>query len=87
MIARQVASQREQPDLFDDCIEQGVSANLCMALGDLGGFSRDRPFEIGFTWARGLPGQESGVPIACTGRMSGILARAGDELERLANRV
>jgi hypothetical protein len=78
------ASKSERLDLFDDHVEQGVSANLCRALGDLGGFTRNRPFEVGFTWARGLPHRDSGEPIAFTGRMASILARAGDELERLA---
>jgi hypothetical protein len=84
VVDSRIVSEREQLDLFDDCVEQGVSANLCKALADLGGFSRDRPFEIGFTWARGLPDRQSGGPIAFTGPMAGILARAGDELERLA---
>jgi hypothetical protein len=74
----------ERLDAFDDCVGQGVSANLCKALADLGGYDRDRPFEIGFRWARGLPGAEPRQPSVFTGRMTGILFRAGEELERLA---
>jgi hypothetical protein len=69
---------------FDDQAEQGVSANLCRALGDLGGYSRDRPVEIGFTWARGLPSQVPTDPVAFTGSMVAVLSRAADELEQLA---
>src|SRR6202035_4026041 len=74
----------ERLDVFDDSVDEGVSANLCKGLGDLGGYSRDRPFDIGSAWARGLPRQATGEPIAFTGPMAGILSRAGDELERLA---
>lgn len=84
VIDRQGTDGRERLDVFDDSVEQGVSANLCKALADLGGFSKDLPFEIGFAWARGLPRQESGDPIAFTGPIASILSRAGDELERLA---
>ena len=84
VIDRRATERQERLDVFDDSVEQGVSANLCRALGDLGGSSKDRPFEIGFAWARGLPAQEPGEPIAFTGPMAAILSRAGDELERLA---
>jgi hypothetical protein len=87
--ARQVVDQRaavdrRRLDVFDDSVEQGVSANLCKALADLGGHSRDKPFEIGFSWARGLPSADSEEPIAFTGIMAGVLSQAGDELEQLA---
>lgn len=84
VIDRRVTNGQERLDVFDDSVDQGVSANLCKALGDLGGYSKDRPFEIGFSWARGLPGQEPSEPIAFTRPMAGILSRAADELERLA---
>ena len=84
VIERLATNRQERLDIFDDFVDQGVSANLCKALGDLGGYSKDRPFEIGFAWARGLPSQEPGEPVAFTGLMAGLLSRAGDELERLA---
>jgi hypothetical protein len=84
VIGQRVAAGRERLDIFDDSVEQGVSANLCRALADLGGHFRDKPFEIGFSWARGLPSRESEDPIAFTGVMAGVLSRAADELERLA---
>jgi len=75
---------RERLDSFDEQVDQGISANLCRALGDLGGYARDQPFEIGFSWARGLPSQEPTEPVAFSGPMSAILSRAADDLERLA---
>jgi hypothetical protein len=84
VLDRQAADGQERLDVFDDSVEQGLSANLCKALGDLGGYSKDRPFEIGFTWARGLPSRQSREPIAFTGSMASVLSRAGDELERIA---
>jgi hypothetical protein len=84
VIERRAAEGQERLDVFDDSVEQGVSANLCRALGDLGGSARDRPFEIGFAWARGLPAQEPNEPVAFSGPMASVLSRAADELERLA---
>ena len=84
VLERRPGGGPERLDAFDNYVGQGVSANLCKALADLGGHDRDRPFEIGFRWARGLPGAEPRQPSAFTGRMAGILFRAGDELEQLA---
>jgi len=63
---------------------EGVSANLCRGLGELGGQAKDRPVEIGFTWARGLPGPEAARPVFFTGAMLSVIAQAGTELEALA---
>jgi hypothetical protein len=82
--AESFASGRGRIDAFDDRLAEGISANLCQALADLGGHAKNRPFEIGFTWARGLPGHEPTQPVSFTGPMARALARAGDELERLA---
>jgi hypothetical protein len=76
---------RDRHDVFYDHVEQGVSANLCTALGDLGGPSRDQAFEIGFSWAAlGIGGRLPARPVAFTGEMSGVLGRAGEELQVLA---
>jgi hypothetical protein len=85
VIDQRVTRGQERLDVFDESVEEGVSGNLCKALADLGGHSRDKPFEIGFSWARGLPSREPEGPVAFTGAMAGVLARAGDELERLAD--
>jgi hypothetical protein len=68
---------------FSDLINQGVTANLCQALGDLGGESRDRPFDIGFTWARSEPEDISPEPLRFTAEMPRLLWRAGEALEKL----
>ena len=79
-----VTSGKARLDVFDDYMLRGVSANLCKALGELGGYGKDRPVEIGFAWARGLPGPEAAQPISFSGSMVSVLARAGSELEHLA---
>jgi hypothetical protein len=82
--AARVAGGNDRLDVFDEGVERGISANLCRALADLGGHAKDRPFEIGFSWARGLPGQEPSEPIAFTGSMASVLSRAAEDLERMA---
>jgi hypothetical protein len=71
-------------DAFYSASERGVSANLCQALSDLGGENRDQPFEIGFSWARGKPGQPPAPEVKFTSGMPGILAKASKELTSLA---
>ncbi len=75
---------RDELHTFYSAAEHGVTPNLCRALGDLGGEQRDLPFEVGFSWARGMPGPEPVPEIEFTKAMPSILVRAGDELEALA---
>jgi hypothetical protein len=82
--AEQTLSGRGALDPFYDAVESGVSGNLCKALSDLGGEGRDQPFEIGFSWARAVPGQETAPEISFTSDMPRVLARAADELTALA---
>ncbi len=84
VIGSRMAAGQDRLDVFDDSVEQGVCANVCKALGDLGGLDRDRPFEIGFAWGRGLPAEEPADPVAFTGAMAVILRQAGQDLEKLA---
>jgi hypothetical protein len=72
-------------DAFYASVQSGVSPNMCKALGELGGEKRNLPFEIGFTWARGVPGQVPANELEFTSAMPAILARAGDELAALAS--
>ena len=81
--ATQVTNARARLDVFDEHITDGVSANLCRALSELGGHAR-APMEIGFTWARGLPGPESSKPFSFTSSMVAVLGEAATELEHLA---
>ncbi len=86
--AAQTAAQRvlqdpNEMDAFYSATESGVSANLCKALSDLGGENRDKPFEMGFSWARGKPGQQP-TEVKFTSAMSSVLFRASNELTSLA---
>jgi hypothetical protein len=82
--AEQVLGEHGDLAAVYDHVESGVSANLCWALCELGGEGRNLPFEIGFSWARGVPGQGSAQEVRFTSAMPGILARAGNELAMLA---
>lgn len=87
--ARSMLRTGEQFGAFYDGVENGVSANLCRALADLGSFGRRRassyrPFEVGFGWARARPAGEPSKPIAFSENMVGVLAAAADELANLA---
>jgi hypothetical protein len=77
-------SDRGELDSFYESVESGVSANLCEALSDLGGEQRDWPFEIGFSWARDLPGPVPAQEIRFGSGMARVLAKAGYELTILA---
>lgn len=69
--------------VFSDRMEAGVSANLCRALGDLGGTHRDRPFDVGFAWARAEPERADQEPVRFTGEMAAVLWSTGKLLEEL----
>jgi len=81
--AQQVLENPNEMDAFYWATESGVSANLCKALSDLGGEYRNKPFEIGFSWARGKPGQQP-AEVKFTSAMSSVLFRASNELISLA---
>jgi hypothetical protein len=79
------AARENRADAFDEHVDKGVSANLCEALGNLGGASRDRPFDVEFSWALGLPTDVAPRTIAFTGVMARVLHQAGRQLTDLAN--
>lgn len=70
--------------VFDEYVEQGVSANLCTALGNLGGMDKSDAFDITFSWARARPIDPPG-PLRFSGPMARALARAGGELQKFAS--
>lgn len=82
--AERMIRDRGELDTFYSAAENGVSANLCRALADLGGEQRNRPFEVGFSWARGAPSREPSPEVEFTAAMPTILVKAADELEALA---
>lgn len=84
--AQLVLRDHNEMQAFYSAAESGVSANLCKALSDLGGENRDQPFEIGFSWARGAPGQQPTPEVKFTSAMPSVLFRASNELASLARR-
>ncbi|WP_326561216.1 hypothetical protein [Micromonospora sp. NBC_01796] len=70
--------------VFDDAIDEGVSANLCRGLSDLAGLRRRQPFEVGFRWARGLPSYLGSASIAFPEGAGITIFEAAKQLERLA---
>lgn len=81
------SSQQRSLQAFYGAVNSGVSANLCRALADLGGDDKNRPFEIGFGWARDLPADASELAelrFAFTAAMPAIFEQAGEELAALA---
>ncbi|GAB4587630.1 hypothetical protein [Nocardia sp. IFM 10818] len=69
---------------FDDAVEEGVSANLCAALGNLGGAEKNRPFEIGIAWARSETAELPSRTLSFSHHMVRALVSASSELEKLA---
>jgi hypothetical protein len=84
--AQRVIDGQHSIETFYESVSSGVSANLCRALGNLGGEGRNQQFEIGFSWARGMRAEEVARPaeVAFTARMPQVLAAAGDELMAMA---
>jgi len=87
--SNRVLRAQDQFSAFYDGVEQGLSANLCKALSDLGSFGRRqsggyRAFEVGFGWARDMPTDEPSEPISFSENMVGVLVRASEELTKVA---
>jgi hypothetical protein len=74
------AGRRES---FVEAVQQGVSANLCEALSALGGVHADRPFEVGFSWARGLPSDRPAARLRFSETLTRIVAQGGKDLREL----
>lgn len=85
--AVQVIEEQSRFDAFYAAVEHGVSANLCRALSEFGGDGKRQPFEIGFSWARGVRRQPPGGPaeVPFTSAMPRVLAKAADELTAMAH--
>ncbi|NRQ31645.1 hypothetical protein HII36_07290 [Nonomuraea sp. NN258] len=84
--AERVLAHRDRLGVFDDYVEQGVSANLCAALADVGGGLRlHRPFEVSFHWADSAPAGPPDETVAFTSPVVRVIARAGRELQALAH--
>jgi hypothetical protein len=68
---------------FDRTVTEGVSANLCEALSDLGGPARERPFAVTFRWARGLPAELPATTVRFEAGMGVVIRDAAQHLRRL----
>ncbi|MFE9579950.1 hypothetical protein ACFYO1_26435 [Nocardia sp. NPDC006044] len=82
--AANVAGDQAGFGLLDDGTEQGVSANLCSALGNLGGVDKNRPFDVGITWARAEVPELPSTTLSFSPGMVRTLVAASSELEKLA---
>ncbi|MCO8277070.1 hypothetical protein M1L60_41485 [Actinoplanes sp. TRM 88003] len=82
--AAQSAVMTGTPAAFDDAVTEGVSANLCQALGDLCGTERRDAFEITFRWARAMPLDGASSHVLPFPAGSGpLLQAAGSRLRKL----
>lgn len=61
-----------------------MPANLCAALGNLGGADKNRPFEIGFAWARAETTELPSRTLEFSQPMVRALVAASSELKKLA---
>jgi len=74
------------PRPFERQIDQGVSANLCSALADIGG-GRRSPFEFRFAWARTVPVDEPTPDLRFAREHIDALRDAQTHLKNLADTV
>jgi len=72
-----------EPAAFDETVTAGVSADLCKALSDLSGSSRNEPFEIAFRWARSQPFDAPSHVVAFPEASGELLQAAAGRLRRL----
>jgi hypothetical protein len=70
-------------EAFDGTVTEGVSADLCEALSDLGGPAREQPFAVTFRWARGLPAELPATTVRFEAGMGGVIHDAAQRLSRL----
>lgn len=82
-VAVEQAAHAADVAAFDDTVADGVSAEFCAALGDLAGPEHERPFELAFRWAVGLPAQAADRVIAFPPRIGTLLTAASKRLTAL----
>lgn len=83
-----VMVERVEPDIaFGGIVGDGVSSHLLDALSDLTGMDRGRPFDIGFAWARGVPGEGGAENVAFPPASGKLLSKMADNFRRLAEGV
>lgn len=67
-------------DSFVGVVDRGVSANLCSALGEMGGDASIREVEVGVTWARAWPRPPGGDRITLSRELLGIMSQGATRL-------
>lgn len=72
-------------EAFDEAVEHGVTTQLCEALLDLAGLDKSQPFDIGFSWARGLPSDLPVRPINFTTDTIHVLDSGARHLKEIAS--
>jgi hypothetical protein len=83
--AIQVVQDGGALDVFDNAIEHGVTQQLCEALVDLAGPEKDRPFDVSFSWARGLPSPLPSESIDFTAETIRVLDGGARRLKEIAS--
>ncbi|MBO2462681.1 hypothetical protein [Actinomadura violacea] len=74
------ALETSELDPFADRVGEGISAQLCRALGRFGGAEQDHPFEMRFAWALRTPTGIATPPVRFDAAMASVLAQAGEDL-------
>jgi hypothetical protein len=69
---------------FDEAVWDGVTAQLCEALLELAGQDKSSPFDIRFSWARGLPSELPAQSVSFTSPMISVLNGGAKRLKELA---
>ncbi|MEU6250461.1 hypothetical protein [Glycomyces sp. NPDC047010] len=82
--AHDVAEKLAEGVIISNPSDLGVSSNLCLAIAELGGESRDYPFEISFDWGFGHDNAPSSSSVPFTELMADCLHSFGKRLEQLA---
>lgn len=73
-------------DSFVGVVNQGVSANLCSALGDMSSDASLREVEVGVTWARAWPRRPGGDKITLSRELLGIMSQGATRLADIDER-
>ncbi|WP_051712595.1 hypothetical protein [Spirillospora albida] len=74
------ALESSELDPFSDRVGEGISAQLCRALGRFAGTEQEHPFEMRFAWALRTPTGIATPPVRFDESMASVLAQAGEDL-------
>lgn len=83
--ATRVVGSGETLDVFGNSIERGVTQQLCEGLLGFAGPEKNRPFDVGFSWARGLPSPLPRQSIKFSAEMIRVLDGGARLLKEIAS--